>query len=70
MMAGMDTAGPEAEQLERDFPGWVAWSTVRRLWYARWLKSPDVTLQSESSEGLRVEIQAWLERRKGADDDR
>ena len=71
MMWPMDAPGPEPEQLEREFPGWVTWTSVSRLWYARWLKSPDVTLRSDSGEGLRQEIRTWLERREGgAADDR
>lgn len=58
MMTPMDASGPEPEQLEREFPGWVAWTTVRRIWYARWLKSPDVQLTAESGEELRRKLQA------------
>lgn len=65
MMTLMDAPGPEPEQLEREFPGWVAWTTVRRLWYARYLKTPDVTVQADSGEGLRREIEAHIERSKG-----
>lgn len=67
MMTPMDVSGPEPEQLEREFPGWVAWTTVRRLWYARPLRTPDVTLSADSSDGLRLEIQTWLERSKGGE---
>ena len=62
MMTPMDASGPEPEQLEREFPGWVAWTTVRRLWYARPLKTPDVTLSAESGEALREEIQAHIDK--------
>jgi hypothetical protein len=55
----MDASGPEPEQLERDYPGVVVWTTVKRLWYARPLKHPDVTLSADSGDGLRQEIEAW-----------
>ena len=57
----MEAAGPEPEQLEREFPGWVVWTTVHRRWYARWLKSPDVQLHADSGEGLRRELLAQHE---------
>lgn len=49
----------EPEDLEREFPGWVTW-TGTGGWYARWLKSPDVTLRAEDAEGLRGQIQTWI----------
>jgi len=57
--APMDASQPEPEQLEREFPGWVAWTSVSRFWYARWLKSPDVTLRAESGDELRAKISEW-----------
>jgi hypothetical protein len=59
MLAPMDASQPEPEQLEREFPGWVAWTSVSRFWYARWLKSPDVTLRADSGEELRRKISEW-----------
>lgn len=63
--AFMEAVSPEPEELEREFPGWVVWTTVHRRWYARWLKSPDVQRHAESGEGLRQEIRAWQEQREG-----
>ncbi|HEV2376215.1 MAG TPA: hypothetical protein VGS19_29100 [Streptosporangiaceae bacterium] len=54
-------AALEPEDLEREFPGWVVWVTAGRLWYARRLKQPQVTLRSDGPGGLRQEIRAHVE---------
>lgn len=51
----------EPEDVEREFPGWVAWVGVGGLWYARYLKSaPALVLRANSASELREQIREWL----------